>query len=144
MSIFVSRRVRLRAIAALALPVTLLGACSSSGGDEAGPCTMAEKPIINFVAYSTPREVYGKIIPAFQSMWKEEHNDQSVIFQELAEKTALTRNYIGMVERGETNPTLGVMASLATVLGTTVASLVRSAEEAQARQSESPMGGTGA
>ena len=61
--------------------------------------------------------------------------------EELAEKTSLTRNYIGMVERGETNPTLGVMASLATVLGTTVASLVRSAEEAQARQSESPRGG---
>lgn len=61
--------------------------------------------------------------------------------EELGEKTSLTRNYIGMVERGETNPTLGVMASLATVLGTTVASLVRSAEEAQARQSESPKGG---
>lgn len=61
--------------------------------------------------------------------------------EELGEKTSLTRNYVGMVERGETNPTLGVMASLATVLGTTVASLVRSAEEAQARQSESPKGG---
>ena len=34
------------------------------------------------MAYSTPREVYGKIIPAFQSKWKEEHDGQSVIFQE--------------------------------------------------------------
>ena len=37
--------------------------------------------MINFAAYSTPREVYGKIIPAFQSVWKEAHDDQSVIFQ---------------------------------------------------------------
>ena len=38
--------------------------------------------MINFAAYSTPREVYGKIIPAFVSKWKEEHDDQNVIFQE--------------------------------------------------------------
>jgi len=57
---------------------------------------MAEKPIINFVAYSTPREVYGKIIPAFQSMWKEEHNDQSVIFQEsYAGSTTQAGNVVG-------------------------------------------------
>ena len=70
MSLFSSRRSRLRAVAAAALPVLVLGSCSSSGGGgDDGPCTMAEKPIINFVAYSTPREVYGKIIPAFQSMY---------------------------------------------------------------------------
>ena len=96
MSLFSSRRSRLRAIAAAALPVLVLGACSSDGGTEAGPCTMAEKPIINFVAYSTPREVYGKIIPAFQSMWKEEHNDQSVIFQEsYAGSTTQAGNVVG-------------------------------------------------
>ena len=99
MSLFSSRRSRLRAIAAVALPVIVLGACSSdggSGGESAGPCTMAEKPIINFVAYSTPREVYGKIIPAFQSMWKEEHNDQSVIFQEsYAGSTTQAGNVVG-------------------------------------------------
>jgi sulfate transport system substrate-binding protein len=38
--------------------------------------------VITFAAYSTPREVYGKIIPAFQAKWKEEHNGQNVIFQE--------------------------------------------------------------
>jgi sulfate/thiosulfate-binding protein len=96
MSLFSSRRSRLRAIAAAALPVLVLGACSSKGGTEAGPCTMAEKPIINFVAYSTPREVYGKIIPAFQSAWKADHNDQSVIFQEsYAGSTTQAGNVVG-------------------------------------------------
>jgi sulfate transport system substrate-binding protein len=98
MSLFSSRRSRLRAVAVAALPVLVLGACSSGGGggDAAGPCTMAEKPIINFVAYSTPREVYGKIIPAFQSMWKEEHDDQSVIFQEsYAGSTTQAGNVVG-------------------------------------------------
>jgi sulfate transport system substrate-binding protein len=38
--------------------------------------------VISFAAYSTPREVYGKIIPAFQDSWKQSHNDQSIIFQE--------------------------------------------------------------
>src|SRR5881397_1677412 len=48
----------------------------------AGACTPPKTPQITFAAYSTPREVYGKIIPAFQAKWKEEHNGQSVIFQE--------------------------------------------------------------
>ena len=45
-------------------------------------CVPPPTPTITFAAYSTPREVYGKIIPAFQAKWKEEHDDQSVIFQE--------------------------------------------------------------
>ncbi len=48
--------------------------------------------------------------------------------EELAAKTELTRNYIGMVERGETNPTLSVMERIASALDTTVTSMVRSAE----------------
>jgi sulfate transport system substrate-binding protein len=46
-----------------------------------GPCTPPKAPVITFAAYSTPREVYGKIIPAFQAKWKADHN-QSIIFQE--------------------------------------------------------------
>ena len=103
MSMFSTRRSRARLVAALALPVLVLGACSSDGGsstvgDEtaAGDCTMAEQPVINFAAYSTPREVYGKIIPAFQSLWKEEHDDQSVIFQEsYAGSTTQAGNIVG-------------------------------------------------
>ena len=77
----------------LAAPLLLsivVAACSSATGGTTGPggsaapgeCTPAETPVINFAAYSTPREVYGKIIPAFVSQWKEDHNDQNVIFQE--------------------------------------------------------------
>jgi sulfate transport system substrate-binding protein len=59
-------------------------ACSKStlGGSAGGPCVTPKSPVITFAAYSTPREVYGKIIPAFQAKWKDEHNGQNVIFQE--------------------------------------------------------------
>ena len=79
---------RARALAVVLVPLTILAACSSaSGGDTgpsaaSGPCEPAETPVVNFAAYSTPREAYGKIIPAFVSKWKEEHDDQNVIFQE--------------------------------------------------------------
>jgi sulfate transport system substrate-binding protein len=55
---------------------------ASASGSASGDCTQADTPVITFAAYSTPREVYGKIISAFQTKWKEEHNDQQVIFQE--------------------------------------------------------------
>ena len=80
---FRSRRTRLIALASAA--VAVLTACSSdttSSPGASGECTPAETPQISFAAYSTPREVYGKIIPAFQSLWKEEHDDQNVIFNE--------------------------------------------------------------
>ncbi len=48
--------------------------------------------------------------------------------EKLGENTNLTRNYIGMVERGETNPTLLVMQSLAKALGTTMVSLISELE----------------
>jgi sulfate/thiosulfate-binding protein len=76
---------RLRSTALAALAPLVLAACSGTAGasdDASGPCTPPETPVINFAAYSTPREVYGQIIPAFVSKWKEEHDDQNVIFQE--------------------------------------------------------------
>lgn len=78
----------LRRSVALAIPLALVAAaCSSSdssttASNSAGECTPADVPVINFAAYSTPREAYGKIIPAFVSKWKEDHDDQNVIFQE--------------------------------------------------------------
>ena len=87
-----SIRVRkLFSFTSVVLAVLVLAACSNNDGDGtsasasasgSGECTPADSPVINFAAYSTPREVYGKIIPAFQSLWKEEHDDQVVIFQE--------------------------------------------------------------
>jgi hypothetical protein len=61
----------LRAASLAAVAALVLSACSSDdgtsavGGASPGDCTPAETPVINFAAYSTPREVYGKIIPAF-------------------------------------------------------------------------------
>jgi sulfate transport system substrate-binding protein len=85
------RSTKLRAVVAVASLTLIAAACSSSAdADEGGAsaagssdeCTPPETPVINLAAYTTPREVYGKIIPAFVSQWKEEHDDQNVIFQE--------------------------------------------------------------
>src|SRR2546422_7016225 len=64
--------------------VLLVGAsaCGSSTAATGGNCTPSKSPVITFAAYSTPREVYGKIIPAFQAKWKADHHGQNVIFQE--------------------------------------------------------------
>lgn len=48
--------------------------------------------------------------------------------EELGDRTNLSRNYIGMVERGETNPTLLVLQVLATAMETTMSSLVMDLE----------------
>jgi sulfate/thiosulfate-binding protein len=77
-----------RSVALALVAIAVFAACSSDSGDDTqssaagGACTPAETPVINFAAYSTPREAYGKIIPAFVSQWKEDHDDQNVIFQE--------------------------------------------------------------
>jgi len=81
------RRFGVSLIALIAALGLLASACSNDSGDEDGTaangdCTPAETPVVTFAAYSTPREVYGKIISAFQAKWKEEHDGQSVIFQE--------------------------------------------------------------
>jgi sulfate/thiosulfate-binding protein len=77
---------KLRLIGAVAALSLLAAACASSeaGGEgaAAGECEPPETPSLTLAAYSTPREVYGKIIPAFRDKWKEEHNGQTVIFQE--------------------------------------------------------------
>jgi sulfate/thiosulfate-binding protein len=77
-------RGRRKAAAALTVVALAAAACGGAQGSTtaSGECRLPEVPTITFAAYSTPREVYGKIIPAFQEKWKEEHDDQSVIFQE--------------------------------------------------------------
>lgn len=72
------------AAAALAL---VAAACSAGGSPQAagvgrgGPCRPPQTPTLTLAAYSTPREVYGKIIPAFQAAYQEETGTK-VIFQE--------------------------------------------------------------
>jgi transcriptional regulator with XRE-family HTH domain len=46
----------------------------------------------------------------------------------LAAATGLSKNYIGMLERGERNATLEVVRRLARALGTTMTSLVSATE----------------
>lgn len=50
--------------------------------------------------------------------------------EELGAQSELSRNYIGMIERGETNPTLMVLQSLAVALQSTMSSLIRDLEVA--------------
>jgi sulfate/thiosulfate-binding protein len=88
----------LRVISFLAVLGLAAAACSSSNAStSASHCdTAANQPVITFASYSTPREVYGKIIPAFVDQWKADHNDQSVIFQEsYAGSTTQSQNIIG-------------------------------------------------
>ena len=76
--------------AALAGVVAVALAACSSGGDSGssasasgGTCTPSDSPTITFLAYSTPQEVYdAELIPAFKSMWKDEHDGQIVNFLE--------------------------------------------------------------
>lgn len=49
---------------------------------------------------------------------------------DVAARTNLSRNYVGMVERGEANPTLLVLRGLAAALGTTMTELVAELEAA--------------
>jgi sulfate/thiosulfate transport system substrate-binding protein len=77
--------VRFRSVFGVTLATLILASCSSNGGSNAssGPCTPSDSPTITFVAYSTPQAVYdAKIIPAFKSMWKDEHDGQIVNFFE--------------------------------------------------------------
>ncbi|CAN5745575.1 sulfate ABC transporter substrate-binding protein [soil metagenome] len=72
-----------RLLGAIAVAGLVAAACGNSGTTAtSGECETSDTPTITFAAYSTPREVYGKIISAFQAKWKEENDDQTVIFQE--------------------------------------------------------------
>lgn len=61
--------------------------------------------------------IFGRII-------RRRREEKGMSQEKLGESTNLTRNYIGMVERGESNPTLLVLQSLAQALDTTMASLI--------------------
>jgi sulfate transport system substrate-binding protein len=93
----------LAAVTSLGLLAAACGGGSAGaeedGATASGDCTTPETPVITFVAYSTPREAYGKIIAAFQAKWKEEHDDQQVIFQEsYAGSTTQAQNVVNGFE----------------------------------------------
>ena len=64
----------------------------------------------------------------FGSLVRRRREAAGLTQEQLGELTNLSRNYIGMVERGETNATLRVLEGLARALGTTMASLVQELE----------------
>jgi sulfate/thiosulfate transport system substrate-binding protein len=80
-----------RWVALAAIPLLALAACGGGGSaDAAAECNgLPEQPTVSFAAYSTPREAYGKIISAFKSDWKDEHDGQEVIFQESYDASTL-------------------------------------------------------
>jgi sulfate/thiosulfate transport system substrate-binding protein len=93
-----SRPARWSALACLSILV--LAACSSndngtSASGASGECTPPEVPVINFIAYSTPREVYdAKIIPAFKAMWKEKTGVEPAFFESYAGSTTQAQNVV--------------------------------------------------
>jgi transcriptional regulator with XRE-family HTH domain len=64
--------------------------------------------------------------------------------EELAARTGVSRNYVGMVERGEANPTLLVLRDLAIALGTSMSVLIRELEKAAVRNPGPRRGSRGA
>lgn len=44
-------------------------------------------------------------------------HEQGLSQEDLGEQSGLTRNYIGMIERGETSPTLDAVEAIAKALG---------------------------
>jgi sulfate/thiosulfate transport system substrate-binding protein len=77
-----AKAVAMAGLLSLSLIAASCGGSNQPSAQAQGECTPPETPVITFAAYSTPREVYGKIISAFTEKWKAEHNDQGVIFQE--------------------------------------------------------------
>jgi sulfate/thiosulfate transport system substrate-binding protein len=81
------RRFGVRSLAVVAVVSMLATACSSSGGDDnsadpgANCSAQGDSPVITLAAYSNVYDVYGKLISAFQQIWKDEHDGQQVIFQ---------------------------------------------------------------
>jgi transcriptional regulator with XRE-family HTH domain len=63
--------------------------------------------------------------------------EQAGITQEaLGHKAGLSRNYVGMLERGERVPTIITVRQLAVALGTTAATLMQELDEALGSQDD--------
>ena len=83
-----SIRLRKWVSVSVVVPIAMIAsACGSANGTTASgsnaTCTPSDSPTITFLAYSTPQAVYdAKLIPAFKSAWKSDHNGQIVNFLE--------------------------------------------------------------
>jgi transcriptional regulator with XRE-family HTH domain len=64
----------------------------------------------------------------FGRVLREARVQKEMTQQQLADACGLDISYVGQVERGQRNPTLGVMHGLATVLGVKLSDLFRQAK----------------
>jgi len=66
-----------------------------------------------------------RVAKAFGKAVREYRLKKHMTQQELADKCGLDISYIGQIERGQRNPTLGVIHALAKVLGVKASDLLR-------------------
>ena len=66
-----------------------------------------------------------RVARAFGKAVRDQRLKKGMSQQQLADKCGLDISYIGQIERGQRNPTLGVMHGLASVLGVKVSELMK-------------------
>ena len=75
----------------------------------------------------------GNFSDAFAKILRSERETKGLTQEGLALKAGLTRQYVGMIERGERKPTLEASHSLARVLRVPLLALIRATEAASAK-----------
>jgi transcriptional regulator with XRE-family HTH domain len=75
-------------------------------------------------------QLFGKVI-------RRRREDADLTQEDLGHGSGLSRNYIGMLERGERSPTIHVLHQLASALGTTMTSLIQELDTAVSLQAGS-------
>jgi transcriptional regulator with XRE-family HTH domain len=68
----------------------------------------------------------------FGRLLRSRREEAGLTQEALGHEAGLSRNYVGMLERGERTPTLTALRQLARALGTTMSSLIGELEEALA------------
>jgi transcriptional regulator with XRE-family HTH domain len=71
-----------------------------------------------------------RLSPAFARTLREHRKRRGISQERLAHAAGLHRTYVGLIERGQRNPTLDAAHALARALGTRLSDLVREAERA--------------
>lgn len=65
---------------------------------------------------------------AFARVLQRERRTRGLSQEQLAHKAGVHRTYVGLIERGQRNPTIEVGHALARALGTSLSDLIREAE----------------
>ena len=75
----------------------------------------------------------GNFSSAFARVLRREREMKGLSQERLAQKAGLSRQYVGMVERGERKPTLHACHALAKALDVPLSALVRDADKFSSR-----------